>query len=191
VNFYTAPSQSRYYFGMTSKKKSASYSPSEILKAQREFASVVKSGFNPYKENQIQMLVKNNKPADATEVLAHKLFNGFTKLHYLFLFSLNSDEDATVFAQYSSVYTSLSTEFSLVERACKKSSVDFEAICSLVMQWTPPYVFNGREKEGLYPWEEGLSELALELRRKYAKDLKDKEHLNVMREHFNQYGIKY
>ena len=174
---------------MTSKKKSTSHTAGEILKAQREFARFVKSGFNPYKENQIQMLLKNNNPADAAEVLAHKLFNGFTKLHYLFLFSLNSDDDATVFSQYSSAYTSLSAVFLMVERSCKKTNVNFIDICSLVMQWTPPYVFNGRGKEGLYPWEEGLSELALELRRRYANELTDKEHIKVMKEHFNQYGI--
>lgn len=176
---------------MATKKMSASHTPGEILKAQREFARFVKSGFNPYKEAQIQMLIRNNKPADATEVLAHKLFNGFTKLHYLFLFSLNSDDDATVFSQYSSAFTTLSTEFLLVERSCKKTNVNFIDICSLVMQWTPPYVFNGRGKEGLYPWEEGLSELALELRRRYANELTDKEHIRVMKEHFDQYGIKY
>jgi hypothetical protein len=176
---------------MTSKKKSASYSPSEILQAQREFARVVQTKFSPYKENQIQMLIRNNKPEDATEFVAHKLFTGFVKLHYLFLFSLNSDEDDSVFAHYSSVYTSLSAEFLLVERSCKKTKVNFVEICSLVMKWTPAYVFNGRNKEGVYPWEEGLSELALDLRRKYANELTDLEHIKVMKEHFNQYGIKY
>ena len=59
------------------------------------------------------------------------------------------------------------------------------------MQWTPPYVFNGREKNGIYPWEDGLSELAIELRHKYAKELPDKNHVNVMKEHFDQYGLKF
>jgi hypothetical protein len=182
--------QTRYYCGMTPKKAFSKLTPGEILQAQREFARIVHANFSPYKENQIQMLIRNNKPVDATEVIAHKLFIGFTKLHYLFLFSLNSDDDGSVFAHYSAAYTSLSEEFLMVERSCKKTNVNFEDICSLVMKWTPAYVFNGREKEGVYPWEEGLSELVLDLRRKYSKELTDKEHVNVMKEHFTQYGIR-
>ena len=118
--------------------------PGEVLAAQREYVRVAQAGFKPYTLQQIQMLINNNNPKDATEVVAHKLFIGFTKLHYLFLFSLNSDEDSSVFSYYSSVYTSLSKEFLMVESACKKSKVDFEEICSLVMQWTPAFVYQGR-----------------------------------------------
>ena len=181
-------SPKNYYLDMTSNKISSS---GEILGAQREYASLVQSKFKPYTLHQINMLINANNPKDATEILAHALFTGFTKLHFLFLFSLNSDEDSTVFSHYSSVYNSLSNEFSMVESSCKKSKVNFEEICTLVMQWTPPYVFNGREKNGIYPWEDGLSELAIELRHKYAKELPDKNHVNVMKEHFDQYGLKF
>ncbi len=165
--------------------------PSEILEAQREYASVLHARFRPYTLHQIQMLINNNNPKDAMEVVAHKLFIGFTELHYLFLFSLNSEEDRSVFSHYSSVYTSLYKEFQMVESSCKKSKVNFRDICSLVMEWTPAYVFNGREKKGTYSWEDGLSELAIDLRRNYAKELPDENHINIMKEHFSQYGLKY
>ena len=173
---------------MPSKKKS---SPSEILRAQREYARAVRSVTKPYTLHQIQMLINNNNPKDATELVAHKLFTGFTELHYLFLFSLNSEEDSSVFSHYSSAYTSLSTEFLMVKNTCKKSKVNFVEICSLVMEWTPAYVFSGRDKKGIYYWEDGLSDLAIDLRRKYANELPDENHINVMEEHFAQYGLKY
>jgi hypothetical protein len=78
----------------------------------------------------------------------------------------------------------------MVERSCKKTKVKFLDICLQVMQHTPEYVFNGRKK-GNYPWEVGLSDLAIELRRKYLKDMPDENHINVMKEHFNQYRLKY
>ena len=174
---------------MAPRKKTGT--PSEILKAQREYARVVQSRSKPYTLHQIQMLINNNDPKDATEVAAYKLFNGFTKLHYLCLFSLNSEEDSSVFSHYSSVYTSLSKEFLMFETSCRTSKVNFGEICSVVMQWTPDYVFKGREKKHTYPWEDGLSELAIDLRRKYVKELPDKNHVNIMKEHFNQYGLKY
>jgi hypothetical protein len=59
------------------------------------------------------------------------------------------------------------------------------------MQRTPPFVFQGRGIEGHYPWEDGLSELAVILRSKYAEEMTDKNHINVMKELFSQYGIKY
>lgn len=59
------------------------------------------------------------------------------------------------------------------------------------MQNMPEYIFNGREKKEKYPWENSLSELAIELRRKYANELTDENHINVMKEHFAQYGVKF
>jgi hypothetical protein len=173
---------------MAPRKKTGT--SSEILEAQREYARVLKGSYRPYTLNQIQMIL-GNKSEDATEVLAYKLFTGFTDLHYLFLFSLNSDEDASVFSYYSSVYTSLKKEFQMVKSSCKKSKVDFDEICSLVMQWTPAFVYQGRGKQGSYTWEDGLSELAIDLRRQYAKEMPDKNHVNVMKEHFDQFGLKY
>jgi hypothetical protein len=79
----------------------------------------------------------------------------------------------------------------MVKSSCKKSKVDFEEICSLVMQWTPAFVYQGRGKQGNYTWEDGLSQLAIDLRRKYAKEMPDKNHVNVMKEHFDQFGLKY
>jgi hypothetical protein len=78
----------------------------------------------------------------------------------------------------------------MVERSCKKTKVNFLDICSQVMQHTPGYVFNGRKK-GNYRWEVGLSELSIELRRKYSKEMADENHINVMQEHFAQYNLKY
>jgi hypothetical protein len=173
---------------MASRKKAST--PGEILEAQREYARVLRGSYKPYTLHQIQMLL-GNKPEDATELLAYKLFTGFTDLHYLFLFSLNSDQDDSVFSYYSSVYTSLSKEFQMVKSSCKKSKVDFEEICLLVMQWTPAFVYQGRGKQGNYTWEDGLPQLAIDLRRKYAKEMPDKNHVNVMKEHFSQFGLKY
>ena len=173
---------------MPSKKKS---SPSEILEAQREFARIVGSKIGFYTQHQIQMLITNNSPEDATDFMVGYLLRQFTRLHFLFLFSINSEEDSAVFADYSSAYTSLHNQFSMVERSCKKTKVKFSDICLQVMQHTPEYVFNGREKKGNYPWENALSELAIELRRQYANELTDENHINVMKEHFAQYGIKY
>ena len=173
---------------MPSKKKST---PAEILGAQREFARIVSNKIDFYTQHQIQMLINNNSPEDATDVMVDYLLRQFTRLHYLFLFSLNSEEDGLVFADYSSAYTSLRNQFSMVEGSCKKTKVKFSDICSQVMQHTPEYVFSGREKKGKYPWENALSELAIELRRKYSKELADENHINVIKEHFAQFGIKY
>ncbi len=119
------------------------------------------------------------------------LLNRFTQLHFLFLFSINSEQDGPVFADYSSAYASLRNQFSMVERSCKKTKVNYLDICSQVMQHTPEYVFNAREKKGNYLWDVGLSELAIELRRKYSKEMADENHINVMEKHFAQYGLKY
>lgn len=173
---------------MPSKKKS---SPSDILGAQREFARIISNKLGPYTQHQIDMFIRNNPPENATAIMVDYLLNQFTQLHYLFLFSINSEEDGPVFANYSSAYTSLRNQFSMVERSCKKTKVKFLDICSQVMQHTPEYVFNGREKKGNYRWEGGLSELAIELRREYSKEMADENHINVMEEHFAQFGLKY
>ncbi len=179
-----------YYFQMAPKKKNTSNSANEILAAQREFARSVSNQIGKYTQHQIQMLINNNPPEDATDVMADYLLREFTRLHYLFLFSLNSEEDSLVLADYSSGYTSLHNQFVMVKRSCKKTKVKYLDICSQVMQHMPEYVLSGREKKGIYPWENGLSELAIELRRKYAKELPDENHINVMNEHFAQYDIK-
>ena len=176
---------------MAPKKKTTSYSPKEILDAQREFAQIVSNKIGFYTEHQVQMVLKNNTPEDATDFFFDYFLRQFTRLHFLFLFSLNSDEDGPVFTDYSTAYTSLSKQFFLVERSCKKTKVKFSDIYLQVMKHMPEYIFNGREKKGKYPWENSLSELAIELRRKYAKELTDENHINVMKEHFAQYGVKY
>jgi len=176
---------------MPSKKKSASYSSNEILKAQREYANAVHKGFKNSTPRTIQNLINANPPEVASEWIAHSLIINLCKLHYLFLFSINSDDDSSVFSMYSSAYSTLSVGFSNVEDCCKKTKVSFKDICSLVMQRTPPFVFQGRGIEGHYPWEDGLSELAVILRSKYAEEMTDKNHINVMKELFSQYGIKY
>lgn len=77
-----------YYFQMAPKKKTTSYSPKEILDAQREFAQIVSNKIGFYTEHQVQMMLNNNTPEDATDFFFDYFLRQFTRLHFFFFFHL-------------------------------------------------------------------------------------------------------
>jgi hypothetical protein len=168
-----------------------SKSPRNIRETQRVYAQRVGQGIGGSDLRTYTNLVFANPPDVAADFIASQLTNSFGRLHYLFLFSINSDEDVTIFSIYSDAYTAVSAELTRVEKACHRTKVNFLDICNLVMERTPAYVFSGKSAKGSYPWESGLSEKEIGLRAKYAKDMPDKNHINVITEHFSQFGIEF
>ena len=175
---------------MTSKNKTSTQNASEILKAQRAYANRVHTAVGGSNQHTYNSLVFANPPDVAVDFISSQLTTSFGKIHYLFLFSLNSNEDTLVFNLYSDAYKSVRDELARVERACHKSKVNFLDICSLTMERASEFVLQGKRK-GLYTFESELSDLAISLRVKYAKGVPDENHVNILTEHFLQFGIEF
>jgi hypothetical protein len=165
--------------------------PGDILEAQRTYARRISKGIGDSHLRTFQNLIFANPPEVAADLIASNLTTSFGQIHYLFLFSINSDEDSIVFSIYSDGYSAVRDELKRLEKACHRTKVGFLDVCNLVMERTPAYVFAGKSVEGTYTWESGLSDLAISLRSQYAKEMPDKNHLNIIKEHFSQFGIEF
>ena len=164
--------------------------PFETLELQREYSLVVHKSLKIYSLQQLKSLIWANSADDAANVIASKLVTDIGKMHFLFIFSLISDEDDLVFGHYLKAYAAVKEELASLREACNRTKVNFLDVCRLIMERTPPYIFLGREKDGTYPWENGLPESVINLRSQYATNLTDKEHINSIKEHVAQFGIK-
>lgn len=176
---------------MAPKKKISSYSPNEILAAQREYARRVHKSVGGSDLRTYKNLVFANPPQVAADFIASTTTNSFAELQFLFLFSINSDEDKLIFQLYSDAYKSVHNQLGRIEEACKRTKVNFLDICNLTMDRTPPYIFEGKKTGVLYTFESDLSELAISLRSDYTKEMPDKNHINIIEEHFSQFGIRF
>ena len=118
---------------MAPNKKIASYSSNEILAAQREYAkkvhkSVIRSNKGGYKS-----IISAFPPQAAVDLIGPSQVAAMSKLHFLFLFATNSDEDKLIWGLYSDAYKSVRDEFAGIEQACKGTKVDFLDFCNLIM----------------------------------------------------------
>jgi hypothetical protein len=176
---------------VASKNKTSTQNASEILKAQKAYATRVHKAVGGSNQQTYNNLVFANPPDVAVDFISSQLTTSFGKLHYLFLFSLNSNEDTLVFNLYSDAYKSVRDELARVERACHKSKVNFLDICSLTMERASKFVLEGKKKKGSYTFESELSDLAISLRVQHAKEVPDENHINILTEHFLQFGIEF
>ena len=177
---------------MAPNKKIASYSSNEILAAQREYTkkvhkSVIRSNKGGYKS-----IISAYPPQAAVDLIGSSQVAAMSKLHFLFLFATNSDEDKLIWGLYSDAYKSVRDEFAGIEQACKGTKVDFLDICNLIMEKTPPFIFDGRQKRrGRYHFENELSDLAISLRSKYQMEMSNEYHITVIKEHFTRVGVQF
>ena len=177
---------------MAPNKKIASYSSNEILAAQREYAkkvhkSVIRSNKGGYKS-----IISAFPPQAAVDLIGPSQVAAMSKLHFLFLFATNSDEDKLIWGLYSDAYKSVRDEFAGIEQACKGTKVDFLDFCNLIMEETPPFIFDGRQKRrGRYRFENELSDLAISLRSKYQMEMSNEYHITVIKEHFSRFGVQF
>lgn len=160
-----------------------------ILNAQREYSDLLASSYKPYNSQQIRNLILANNEEDGAGILTNKFQTSYGRLHYLFLFAEFSNKDKVVYQNYSDVYAEFYSEVSLV-----RNSVINKRIVGIIekdiSQYLPKYLLLGKTLSGTYTWENGSSDLALELRVKYANAITEDEHINLMKEHFNQMKLK-
>ena len=178
---------------MDPKKKTTSYSSNEILAAQREYAkkvhkSVIRSNKGGYKS-----IISAFPPQAAVDLIGPSQVAAMSKLHFLFLFATNSDEDKLIWGLYSDAYKSVRDSFAGIEQDCKGTKVDFLEICNFVMEKIPRFIFDDREKVrgGRYRFEYELSNLAISLRSKYQMEMSNEYHITVIKEHFSRFGVQF
>jgi hypothetical protein len=178
---------------MAPNKKTASHSPNEILAAQREYAKKVHKSIRRSNKGGYKSIIFAFPPQAAVDLIGPSQAEAMSKLHFLFLFAINSDEDKLIWGLYSDAYKSVRDEFAGIEQACKGTKVDFLDICNLIMEKTPRFIFDDRNKGrgGRYHFEKELSDLAISLRSKYEMEMPNEYHITVIKEHFSRFGVQF
>jgi len=179
---------------MAPNKKTASHSPNEILAAQREYAKKVHKSLRRSNKGAYKSIIFAFPPQAAVDFISPSAAETMLKLHSLFLFAINSDEDKLIWGLYSDAYKSVRDEFAGIEQDCKGTKVDFLDICNLIMEKTPRLIFDDR-KNGRggrrYHFEYELSDLAISLPSKYEMEMPNENHITVIKEHFSKFGVQF
>lgn len=160
-------------------------SPNQILSLRREYVSAASAHVKPSNMRKLEAIAAD----DAEWAFADYFTDLYVPTTFCMMFLVYSGDDSKIQRKYARAYSVMGHEFLEINDACNRWNLNVHNVAHYVKEIALPYINQGRSSGVRFPFESGVSDLAVHLRAEQLSALTVKSQQKTITDYFAQIGL--